>query len=817
MRCINPRSRELTGYLSDRSHLHNLLYVLAGGYALGLWFWEHAHPQALGPYLLTNQIAADIRPKPSTLLLVMGLVLAAWSAGAVVLAILTHRRLALYLNLGSALLLACVLAPFAPVLSVPGIEAERPLFFFALVGVMAVVAGLAAHEAFRQLPSAEVTTAAQRQRHDRIGLVLIILLAGGYAVYMCLLTVGRHNLFQTHSFDLGIHDQAMWNILHSGYMRSTQYGVAAINYIGDHFSPLFFLLAPIYALYQNARTLLLIQSVALAAAALPIYLLARYKTESILLAMALGASYLLSPAVHGVNTFDFHQIALVTVLLATALFALETEHDILFLVALGLSLTVKEEVALTSAAIGLYIIIAKRRYRLGAAVMAISLIYFALVIKVVMPALGGTPQINRFGGMMTPEAGGMSGIFRTLVTNPFYVFNFVLLDPAKLTYLLQLLLPVVLTPLLGGLGWIAAAPSFAVPFLSSAETQFSIAYHYSAHLLPFVYFLAILGVQRWSARFGSKPAFAAAILVASLAMNYSYGWVFSKQFDGMPQRTAHAAAIEQIIQTAIPRDAAVSAMSDLVPHLSARKDIYLFPIVNDADYILFDTDSRANFWPYEGPKAQSEAIASLLPYVASGAYGIVEWKDGAVLLQKRAGSGDAGAGSGDTGAAVRQVLTTRYEAETLPGDLNAPDLPSQGASEGVARRVTPDLANADGKTAIVFGPYVRLYPGKYRVNFLMKVEGNPGPGPLATVDVFSHLDGYPRALREVTAADFARPGEYQPIALEFDLGQTLDDVEFRAMYGGSGEVWLDAIEVVPLDVHLPPEVAGREYSAGQKP
>jgi len=443
--------------------------------------------------------------------------------------------------------------------------------------------------------------------------------------------------------------------------------------------------------------------------------------------------------------------------------------------------------------------------------MAISLAYFAIVIKVVMPALGGTPQINRFGGMMTPEAGGISGIVRTLVTNPFYVFNFVLLDPAKLTYLAQLLLPVVLTPLLGGLGWIAAAPSFAVPFLSSAETQFSIAYHYSAHLLPFVYFLAILGVQRLSARFGSKPAFAAAILVASLAMNYTYGWVFSKQFEGMPQPTAHAAAIEQIIRTSIPGDAAVSAMSDLVPHLSARKDIYLFPIVKDAEYIFFDTDSRANFWPYEGQKAQSEAIASLLPYVASGAYGIVEWKDGAVLLQKKAGSGDAGsrsgdtgAGSGDTGAAVRQVLTARFEAEALPGDLKAPDLPSQGTSEGVARRITPDLVNASGRTAIVFGPYARLYPGKYRVNFLMKVEGNPGSGPLATVDVFSHLDGYPRAVREVTAADFARPGEYQPIALEFDLGQTLDDVEFRAMYGGSGEVWLDAIEVVPLAVQLPP-------------
>ena len=811
MHPINSRWRELTGYLSSRSHLHNLLYVLAGGYALGLWFWEHAHPQALGPYLLSNQIAVDARPDPGALLLAMGLALAVWVGSAVVLAAFTHRSLALYLNLGSALLVACVLAPFVPVLSIPAIEKERPLFLFAMVGVMALVAGMAVHEAVRQFTSSEPTTAANRRRYDRFGLVFIILLAVGYAVYMSLLTVGRHNLFLTHAFDLGVYDQSVWNILHSGYMRSTQHGLDPINHASKHFSPIFLLLAPVYALYQDARNLLIVQSLALAAAAIPIYLLARRKTESVLLALVLGASYLLAPSLHGVNTFDFHELALVTVLLATALYALETDRDLLFLVSLGLSLAVKEEVALTGAAIGLYIIVAKRRYRLGAAVMAISLVYFVLVIKVLMPALGGDPLLDRFGGMMTPEAGGISGIVRTLVANPFYTFNFVLLDPAKLTYLVQLLLPVVLTPLLGGLGWIAAAPSFAVPFLSSAETQFSIAYHYSAHLLPFVYFLAILGVQRLGVRIGSKAALAAAILVASLAMNYTYGWVFSKQFEGMPQRTAHAVAIGQIVQTAIPRNAAVSAMSDLVPHLSARKDIYLFPIVKDAEYILFDTDSRANFWPYEGPKAQSEAIAALLPYVASGAYGIVEWKDGVILLQK-------GSGSDDTGAAVSQVLTVRFEAEALPSDLNAPDLPSEGASEGVARRITPDLVNASGKTAIVFGPYARLYPGRYRVNFLMKLEGNPGSGPLATVDVYSHLDGgNPRAAREISAADFTRPGAYQPITLELDLGQTLDDVEFRAMYGGSGELWLDAIEVVPLAVQLPPEAAGREYSAGQKP
>jgi hypothetical protein len=37
----------------------------------------------------------------------------------------------------------------------------------------------------------------------------------------------------------------------------------------------------------------------------------------------------------------------------------------------------------------------------------------------------------------------------------------------------------------------------------------------------------------------------------------------------------------------LPKDAAISAQSQLIPHLALRKKIYQFPIINDADYIIF--------------------------------------------------------------------------------------------------------------------------------------------------------------------------------------------------------------------------------------
>ena len=439
-------------------------------------------------------------------------------------------------------------------------------------------------------------------------------------------------------------------------MRTTLYGPYAIDYIGDHFSPILFLVAPIYALYQDARTLLVLQSFFLAAGAIPIYLLTLNKTRSALLGVTLAASYLLYPALHGVNLKDFHQIALVCVLLLTALYFLEIERDVPFLIALGLALIVKEEVALTVAAIGAYIFLAKRRYRLGAALALIGLAYFAVVTGWLMPHLGGKPQIDtRFGGIIAPGTQGAAGVAWTLFTNPVYTVMSILGNQQKLIFLFQMLLPVLFLPLLApALAWIPALPALGVLLLTSAYTQYSITYHYSAHLIPFIFFLAILGAARFldmprgataededasSALVRARPrpktiALAASLLVASLAMSYQFGQIVSKQGPRrFPRPDPHAAVVESFVRQ-IPRDAVVSTMSDIATHLTARRTIYLFPDVADAEYLLLDTDPRANYWPHEGLKARERAIRDMLPQIQSGQFGLMRSEDGVMLFKR---------------------------------------------------------------------------------------------------------------------------------------------------------------------------------------
>jgi uncharacterized membrane protein len=843
------------------------------GYAAALFAWEVTHPAALSAFVLKNDLPLDAR-RGLAWLLVGGIMAALlfWLATGWGVARIRAKSLEWGLTRSARLLFVAAPLPFLPLLGIPGLEREHPFLTFGLVAaaaalVIVVVRGLLAppptadgrpqrstfnvqrstsgsrRSSVGGLRSAVIThqpPARNRQRSTFNvqrstfnfgrsavgGLLITLLLAGGYALFMSILTVARHNSFMTHAFDLGIHDQAVYNILHGGVMRTTLYGPYAIDYIGDHFSPILFLLAPIYALYQDARTLLVLQSLFLAAGALPLYLLTQRKTRSALLGVALAASYLLYPALHGVNLKDFHQIALVCALLLAALYFLEIDRIRPFLIALGLALIVKEEVALTVAAIGAYIFLAKRRYRLGAGVMIAGLAYFAVVVGWVMPLLGGTPQIDtRFGGYIAAGTQGATGIAWTLFTNPIFTAIWILGTPGKLIFLFQLFLPVLFLPVLApGLAWLPALPSLAILLLTSAHTQYDITYHYSAHLIPFVFFLTVQalaqlvlqpqrdatrtrmdaderGEDRGSAALGrARPrpivgALAASLLIASLAMSYQFGQIISKHGVEIPAADRHDAIVASFVAQ-IPRDAPVSAMSDIVTHLTARRTAYLFPDMADATYLLLDTDPRANYWPHEGLKARERAIRDMIPHVRSGEFGLVRMEDGVLLLQR-------GADTSRNDEALAGLLTTRYEAEELKSDFERSAKRDPQASGGQAREATPAAVRPDGKAALVFGPYTDLPQGKYRVEYVMRFDRSDLAERVATVDVFTFRDGYPRATRDVVGTEFTAPDPYQPFALEFESDKPLEDLEFRVQYAGQGVLGLDYVRVTPIEIWLP--------------
>lgn len=102
--------------------------------------------------------------------------------------------------------------------------------------------------------------------HRRIAYTLGILTA----VYLSILKSLQHFTFQTSAYDLGIYANVAWSTAHGYFFHDS---VTQINYLGDHFSPFFFLLIPIYRFWESAIVLPILQSIGIGLAAVALYLI----------------------------------------------------------------------------------------------------------------------------------------------------------------------------------------------------------------------------------------------------------------------------------------------------------------------------------------------------------------------------------------------------------------------------------------------------------------------------------------------------------------------------------------------------------------
>src|SRR5437588_12055870 len=155
---------------------------------------------------------------------------------------------------------------------------------------------------------------------------LFILATVVYTVEMSHQAILRYDTFKATAFDLGNMDQVLWNTIHGRWFQFTN---QAVDWYGPptrlavHFEPILLPLSLLYLFYADPRILLVFQTLVLVSGALPVFLLTRkYLPEWPILAALMVVAYLLSPALLGLNIFDFHPISLATPLLLYAMLAL---------------------------------------------------------------------------------------------------------------------------------------------------------------------------------------------------------------------------------------------------------------------------------------------------------------------------------------------------------------------------------------------------------------------------------------------------------------------------------------------------------------
>ncbi len=484
-----------------------------------------------------------------------------------------------------------------------------------------------------------------RVAHVSIAVALTLMLVG-YVGYFSILSIRERAALYQFDEDLAIYDQIVWNTAH-GYPFASTLIQHANNMLGDHFSPAVAIFAPIYWVWSSAEVLLIGQTVLLALMAIPLFQFARTRVGN-LPALLIAGAYLVYPALHYVNLFQFHEIAMLPFPLAVALLAVERGSRSLFFAAALAALTVKEEVAIVLMGVGILWWLRRRDWRTGLATIALGVVVGAITMGIILPhfSLAGHEYyyVRRYAYL----GSGPFQMALTALTSPGLIFAH-LATPDRLLFLSELFFPLLILPLVGWEYVVAALPVFGYLLLADSPDQYAIDRHYLSPLLPFLFFGCALGVERLAKVFriqlGKTAIVAAAgVFAASAFSSYLIGPTpLGRKYDAVAfTYTERSRQIGRLIDE-IPPNASVSASRNLMSWFSERPRVYRFPEVGSAEYVLLD------FRDLRFPAAFSQDDDALSRLFASPDYRLIDTAGATTLFER----GDPTVWNGPPGSITR--------------------------------------------------------------------------------------------------------------------------------------------------------------------
>lgn len=509
-----------------------------------------------------------------------------------------------------------------------------------------------------------------------------------FAVYY---TNQRHLAFETGAFDTGVYIQPLWNFLHGkGFAVSLIEDNGPLRW-ATHVEPILFVIAPLYALWPDPRTLFWLQAAALTLAAAPIFALGVRRLDNPWAALAVALAYLLMPATESVTLFDFHAVTLAPLFLLSAIYfldkALATQGVSFWLwpervskltsqriapntrratwlnyIFAGLffllALSTKEDISLIVLMIGLYLLL-RRRWWAGGALAVVGLLWFYVTFQVIIPAY-------RVGGGHSIYAAWFETLGHTpleIALSPFTHPEKVLaliFRPGSIPALLMITVPLALLPWAGLPLLALAAPSLAFVLLSANPTLRQLeTWHYAAPMLAMLLLAAIDGLARlnflltglneklarrepqingWRLvvfRF-TRPKLtlkllSLILLFTALTYHHFRGYTPLSLLYEPIEVTAHHELGRQIA-AAIPPEASVLAQAQLIPYVAHRDKLGIWsgPLLTDYDYIWLDLSH---------PKLPNRFGAHddlIIGMIYEHAFGVVRAEDGWLLLKNGA-------------------------------------------------------------------------------------------------------------------------------------------------------------------------------------
>jgi len=431
-----------------------------------------------------------------------------------------------------------------------------------------------------------------------LGIVVLIIVVIFLVLYSLVSLVPHYN-FRTTAWDLGIFNQAIYHYSHFQLSPNTIRGVSIL--LADHFELILFLFSPLYWIF-GSYTLLLIQILAILSGGIGVFLFLREKTKDKILSVAGLILFYLFFGIFNSLAFAYHSNVIGIMFLPWMLYFLKKEKIGLYYLFFFLALISREDIALITGFLGFAILFFEKRSlkKHGLVTLFVSVLYFSLILKVFIPFFA--KESYRY---WTYDVIGESPLefLGTIILHPIYSISILFNQETKVQTLKFLLASGGLFVILSPKYLLLALPIVCRDFMSSHALYYrgDYGFHYLVEFSPIISISAISVIAKLKKAIGYHFIKYSLIFILILSNLFLLSQIHF--FDGSKLSRIFTSAYysadlhsrNELLKAIklIRPNATVSAQNTIVPHLANRDNIFLFPLIDNSDYVIL---SIRNIW-----------------------------------------------------------------------------------------------------------------------------------------------------------------------------------------------------------------------------
>lgn len=466
-----------------------------------------------------------------------------------------------------------------------------------------------------------------------------------FLVIYCLISLVNFINFRTYTLDLGLYTSALWDYAHFQFNDGTTFHNFEENLLADHFDLYLMLFSPLSYLF-GSYTLLLVQILFIFIGGAGIVKVLKMEHISGFNSSIALITFYLFFGIFSALGFDYHSNVVASMLVPWLFYHVRKQQYGKGLFLLSTIFIAKENMSIwmffLSLGLALEDIRNLKKLAVMLSYMVLSATYFLVVTKIIMPHFSASGTYHHFHydvlGKDPIEA------VKTLVTQPISTLKFLVLDIngekslIKLEFIyfffvsgglflfrrpsaLVMILPLVFQKLFhNNLAMWSVICQYSIEFaplvvLISFSVVHQIKQYNLSRILPLVllvsnFYLTLKLMDRVEAPIAKEN------IRIYAAMHYRYRDIDRKE------------VLKALAK--IPESAAVSTQDPLNSQLAWRDKIYQYPILRDAEYVVFSRKIQNTY-----PLTNEEFYASIQKLLDSGDWNyLVDNSDISILKRK---------------------------------------------------------------------------------------------------------------------------------------------------------------------------------------